>query len=70
MGLATIIIAALLGSAWVARAGRKCVVCGPLATDERGKWANCKTDISKYMRLDVAAQKLLGLSIQGRYLRL
>ena len=95
MELATIVIAALLGSAGVAQAGRKCVVCGPdldiwnppftpptrppsdtrrgararlrhSATDERRKWANCKKDLSEYMRLDVAAQKRLGISIQGR----
>ena len=61
---ATIVIAALLGSASIALAGRKCITCGSNAQTE-----TCgEDDISKYMSLDVQAQRRLGISVKGSYL--
>jgi len=70
MIIATIAIAALLGSASVAQAGRKCIACGILTGAEEEEEAEekrhtCGTeDLSKYLALP--AQKLTyhGISIK------
>jgi len=70
MIVASIAIAALLGSASVAQAGRKCIACGILtgAEDEEEaevKWHTCGTeDLSKYLALPAQKLTYYGISIK------
>jgi len=71
MIVATIAFAALLGSASVAQAGRKCVACGASKDDSKDlkkamrKQEFCAAeDLSKYLALPVREQMLHGISIK------